>query len=512
MLFNKGMNDLFAGCLQNGLGGGNGIVPLWLWLAGAFAVGGLQFAGGGKRRPKTHKKNLIKNSKIAEKLGMFLSSPSVRSTMRAILFSRSRVEIWKWLVATPPGSSLEVVLAEFRQRTPIALELVYIGWISLLCQFLAEEGATIIYGDQKIRLDLYTVILASTGSMKSWSLNRMLSAVRAEWSPRQILDPGSTAGLLAQLKESDGKASLWRIEEFGEFWTELDKESHAGTKRLLLLNYDGESVGKGLKAEKVVVESPYLSFLGTTVTENLSGQIPPEDWRSGMCQRIAFVLAGADSDPDRDWRLPKFALLKVDEKKIRREFQKMRKTPVHPAYEFSPAAISQIQHCWAMIGGMGDQEFVRRVEFRAFKYAVVFHWMLGKGSKFLDAEDIGWAFRLAMLHLADLRVILDATEYADFEDLIRRGEQFRQKCLREGKPFRPRELQMRLSRRLRSVDEAKSLFVLICERAARAGLKDVPSAEEIFELTGVTPDPGSPVIRVSAVGSKETKNEKHHEK
>ena len=285
-----------------------------------------------------------------------------------------------------------------------------------------------MYGGQKIRLDFYTVILASTGSMKSWALNRMMSAVKAEWRPHQILDPGSTAGLLVALKESDGKAALWKIEEFGEFWTELTKEIHAGTKRLLLMNYDGESVGKGLKDEKVVVE------------------------------------------------------------------------------------ISQIQHCWAMIGGMGDQSFVRRVEFRAFKYAVVFHWMLGKTSKFLDAEDIGWAFRLAMLHLADLRVILDATEYADFEDLLRRGEQFRQKCLREGKAFRPRELQMRLSRRLRSSDEAKSLFILVCERAARAGLEGVPCAEEIFELTGVAPDPGGPTTRVPAVDSKEPKKKNEDEK
>lgn len=503
---------MFAPCLQFFLPPGPALDPLWVGLTSLVAVGGLQFTGGGKRRPKAHGRKLIKHAAIAEKLGMFLSSPSVRSTMRAILFSKSREEIWKWLVATPPGSSLEVVLAEFRQRTPIALELVYMGWIALLAQYLAEEGATIMYGGQKIRLDFYTVILASTGSMKSWALNRMMSAVKAEWRPHQILDPGSTAGLLVALKESDGKAALWKIEEFGEFWTELTKEIHAGTKRLLLMNYDGESVGKGLKDEKVVVESPYLSFIGTTVTENLSGQIPPEDWRSGMCQRIGFVLARDDTDPERDWRLRKFALLSVDDAKIRREFQKMRKTPVHPAYEFSQAAISQIQHCWAMIGGMGDQSFVRRVEFRAFKYAVVFHWMLGKTSKFLDAEDIGWAFRLAMLHLADLRVILDATEYADFEDLLRRGEQFRQKCLREGKAFRPRELQMRLSRRLRSSDEAKSLFILVCERAARAGLEGVPGAEEIFELTGVAPDPGGPTTRVPAVNLKENETKKTYEK
>ncbi len=503
---------MFAPCLQFFFPLGSALDPLWVGLTSLVAVGGLQFTGGRRRRAKTHKKKLIQNSGVAEKLGMYLSSPSVRSTMRAILFSKSRDEIWEWLVATPPGSSLEVVLSEYRQKTPIALEIVFMGWVCLIAQYLAEAGAGIRCGNQRIRMDLFTVILASSGGMKSWGLNSMLSSIKDLWTPNKILDAGSTAGLLAQLKENDGKACFWRLEEFGTFWKELSGENHSGTKRLLLMSYDGEACGKGLKEERVIVKEPYLSFFGTTVIENLSGQIPAEDWRSGMCQRIGFVLARHDSDPKRDWRRGKFAWLEVDNERIFREFEKMKNVPVQKEYEFSQPAIAQIRQCWEMIGKHGDEGFVRRIEFRAFKYALVYHWLLGKDSKYLDAEDVGWAFRLAMLHLADLRVLLNATEYSDFEDLLRRGEMFRRKCVAEGKPFRPRELQMRLSRQLRNSEEAKSLFLLVCEKAMREGLDGVPTPEVIFELTGVFPEPGSPVLRAPAVDSKEPKKKNEDEK
>ncbi len=486
---------LFASCLPFICGVHLPDCPLQILIYGAMVGACLPVAKEKRkqrRKPKTHRRKLIKSSGVAEKLAGYLASPSVRSTLRAILLSRSRDDLWKWLVATPPGSSLEVVLSEFREKTPIALELVFTSWICLLAEYLAERGAKIRFGEQLIRMDLYTVVLAGSGGLKSFSYSRMASAISPHWKPNLLIDPGSTAGLLTQLKKNDGEACLWRLEEFGEFWKELTKESHSGTKRLLLMNYDGEPVGKGLKDSSIVVDEPYLSFFGTTVTSNLAAQIPSEDWRSGMCQRICFVLAPSDTDPDRQWGQAKYALLRVDEPRIGREFAKLIQTPVHMEYEFGPDAISQIQSCWKMISSEGDHEFVRRVEFRAFKYAVVYHWMLGKSGNQLDAEDIGWAFRLAMLHLADLRVLLDATEYADFEELLKKGEEYRQKCMREGSSFRPRDLQMRFSRRLRSIEEAKSLYALVCESAHHLGLPGIPSAEQIYQLTGIEPAFGKP--------------------
>jgi len=379
-------------------------------------------------------------------------------------------------------------MREFRIRTPIALELIFAGWISLLAQYLAERGAAIRFGKQKIRLDLYTVVLAASGEMKTWSMNAMLRSIRPYWAPREAADSGSTAALLKHLQENDGKATLWRIEEFGEFFLELDNEAHVGTKRLMLMNYDGQPLARALKNEKINVKEPYLSIFGTTVEDNLSKQIKPEDWRSGLCQRIAFVRARPDPDPARQWQSKDFALLSVDEDKIGRAFRRITRTPVHQEYQFSAAAVREIKKCWTLAAQRGDQQFVRRIAFRALKYAVVHHVMLGKRGHELDAEDIAWAYGVAMLHLEDLRGILDQTEYADFEELLKRGEHFRQHCLAKGKQFRPGELQMRMARYIRGIQEARALYLLICERAHWHGAKDVPPPETIFEMTGHWPD------------------------
>lgn len=435
---------------------------------------------------KKHSKKLIRDKEKARKLGQMLSCKSTAALLRAILFAKDHKDIWRGLVATPPSSLLEMVLAEFKRKTCIALELVFMSIFTLMAEFLAEKGVRLKLRDgQLVKMDLFTVMLASTGQMKSFTVNKILSALKDIWRPNMIADSGSTAGLMTSLKQNDGRAALWRLEEFGEFWGQIHSETHAGTPRLLLMAYDGEPITKQLKAEVQEIEAPYLSILGTTVGENLSSQLTAEDWRSGLCQRFCFVLC--PPDPDRPWRNRQYALLDtINLELIKTEFQKLATVPVHSEYVLTEDALEQIKDCWVLMGDTGvEHEFVRRMEFRAFKYAVVYHWLLGKTSKEIDAQDINWAFRLVMLHLSDLKVILDGTEYADYEDLLRHGEKVR---LKFGAEFEPRHLSMRLHRKLRNSDEAKALYLLVIEKAWSQGATDLPSLNRIQELTGQCPD------------------------
>ena len=114
---------------------------------------------------------------------------------------------------------------------------------------------------------------------------------------------------------------------------------------------------------------------------------------------------------------------------------------------------------------MGKQgitaDFVRRVEFRFFKYALVYHWLLGKASKEIDREDVNWAVRLAMLHLSDLRQIMDTVEYAELQDLLRRAENLRVKF---GQNLEPRHLLMYLHRQLKTMQAAEALYSLLQDK------------------------------------------------
>ena len=110
--------------------------------------------------------------------------------------------------------------------------------------------------------------------------------------------------------------------------------------------------------------------------------------------------------------------------------------------------------------GLGE-DFVRRIEFRIFKYATVFHWLLGKSNAEVDDEDVSWGARLASLHVEDLKFLLDSTEYSDYLDLFTRGVRLEKKL---GPEFSERAIRMYLKRYIRNMDEARALYRLVLEK------------------------------------------------
>ena len=107
---------------------------------------------------------------------------------------------------------------------------------------------------------------------------------------------------------------------------------------------------------------------------------------------------------------------------------------------------------------------------------MVYHWLLGKSSNEIDREDVNWAVRLAMLHLSDLRQIMDSVEYAELQDLLRRAENLRVKF---GQVLQPRHLLMYLHRQLKTMQSAEALFSLLQDKEQSA----ITTASEIRLLS-----------------------------
>ena len=128
-------------------------------------------------------------------------------------------------------------------------------------------------------------------------------------------------------------------------------------------------------------------------------------------------------------------------------------------YVFSPDARRKLCDAWEIMGREGiTADFVRRIEFRAFKYSMVYHFLLGKENNVIDEQDVNWAVRLAMLHLSDLRHILNNVEHAELNELLRRAENLR---LKFGDKLQPRHLLMYLHRQLHGMQSAEALFSLL---------------------------------------------------
>jgi hypothetical protein len=421
-----------------------------------------------KRTPKKHQKRLVKDDKVRVLLARMLTCKETGSVLKAILFAQER-DVWRGVVATPPASLLEVVLAEFMRATPVAAELPFMSCVCLIAQMLCERGAALVMNDgQKIRPDLYTVLLADSGEMKTWSLGKLLKAFEmGGWQPNELDDAGSTAGLEEGLQENQGKQVIWLLDEFGKFWEQTKTEVHQRTPRVLLMAYDHSTITKRLKNSQLEIKDPCMSLLGVTVAKTIHEKLTAEDWASGLCQRIAFVFAPKDTDPERNPFNREFAILDgINLERITAAFRKANQTPVHTDYRLTSDARSAIGDAWVLMGKQGiTQDFVRRIEFRIFKYALVYHWLLGKASNEIDKEDVNWAFRLAMLHVADLRKILDEKEYADLQDLLRRAEGLR---LKFGDKLEPRHVLMFMYRQLKTMPAAEALYSLLVDKEKAA--------------------------------------------
>ena len=387
-----------------------------------------------------------------------------RNVLKLIMFARER-SIWRGVVATPPASLLEVVVSEFLRATPIACELPFMATFTLCAQYLCEQGAKIVMSDgHNIYPDIYTLLLANSGELKSFAVDRIMRAcAMGGWTPRQIKDAGSTAGLLQEMKDNEGHPILWKIEEFGEFWAETKGEAHAGTPRVILMSYDHAKITKRLKTSELEIKNPCLSILGTTVIKTFHTKISSDDWSSGLCQRFAFVYCPPDKDRNAFER--RFAFLDgLNLQRIADEFKRTCATPIHKEYVFTPNARQKLCDAWELMGKEGiTADFVRRIEYRAFKYSLVYHYLLGKSNNEIDEQDVNWAVRLAMLHLADLRFILDSVEHAELADLLRRAENLR---LKFGDKLQPRHLLMYLHRHLHSMQAAEALFSLLEDKEA----------------------------------------------
>ena len=104
--------------------------------------------------------------------------------------------------------------------------------------------------------------------------------------------------------------------------------------------------------------------------------------------------------------------------------------PLHRTYTVTPEAEAEFEagfrHHFQQHNSI-PPSFFRRVLWRCFKYGVVYHVLLGKADADIDAEDMGWAMRVALLHLTDARRLLDGYHLTELEDIVVKAEAYQAK-------------------------------------------------------------------------------------
>jgi len=370
---------------------------------------------------------------------------------------------WRGAIAVPPGSPVEKVLLAFRRETDIPLEIPFFAFLHFTSGLLLKNGSTIQGPIGRINPELWTVVLAPSGSGKTWATSILEEA--AELEALNFGEPASGAAFLEAL--ADKSPALWTQDEIAQKLKQIEdpKGPLAEAKEYLLRTYDNKPIErKRVRAEPVRVEKPVLGIFGLNTPESFKRALSAESVLDGFAQRFGFVYA--EKDPDRPmWDFPIYDRNRVMAA-AREAFEAVQENELHAEYVIGADATQAFQDAFEFLGKKRKtmpESFFRRAMFRALRYAVLYHVILGKPGNLIDAADIGWGARAVLLHLNDLgKIIGQEPEVRKETDIVGKAIQLQKECRAAGKPFTARVIQQRI-RAVGSADQAKAIYDMVKE-------------------------------------------------
>jgi hypothetical protein len=383
---------------------------------------------------------------------------AARDTVRTFLARKPDDKTWRGLLATPPGSALQSILSSFQMETDMPLELPFFSYIHGVSQLLMSKGVVINGPQGPQTMELWTIVLAPSGCGKTLAYD-----IVSKDAPKtyKFPEPASGAAFIQSLAASP--TTHWTQDEFGQ---KLKQIEQPGTpmndcKDYLLRIYSNNQVERTTKHETITVSDPVMGILGFNVGESFVKNMSAESLVDGFAQRFGYVWA--ERDESRPWQnKPIYHMARLADA-CKRAWAKIENLTIHQEYHLSSEGESAFREAFTLLGYQegSNPSFFRRAMFRAFKYAVIYHVILGKENDIIDAEDIGWAARLCHLHINDMgKVLRHKPEFSSTETMVDKAKRIQEKAEAAGKPLTARMLQQNI-RGLNSAADAQALMALL---------------------------------------------------
>lgn len=338
----------------------------------------------------------------------------------------------------PPGSLLEQIMQAFEATTDIPLEIPVFATLHYLSALLLQKGVVIEFAGQHVRPDIWSVCLAESGAGKTYAQSMVKKSLDTDI--RMFNDFASAAKFMEELR--DNNKGLWSRDEFAQFLKQLEVQPHMSeAKDYLLRCYDGSPITRATKLETITVEDPALVIFGSTVFSTFRDNITQEMLLDGFAQRFAYIVA--ERNPERGhvaiYRMPD----KVEG--IKREWHALGSGDFLPEYRVDKVSEKAFEEAFGVLLSRANSadvplSYFRRILFRAVKYALIYHILLGKEGAVLDKEDFGYAARVCALNLRDLRKLLDQFQLSEFQVLSDKAEAYVRRKQAAGEKTTPGKL------------------------------------------------------------------------
>jgi hypothetical protein len=387
-------------------------------------------------------------------------SATVREAIRATLTVKLD-GAWPTLEeCIPRGSILEDIRAAFEETTDIPSEIPVFATLHYLSALLLQRGARIAFAGERVKPDIWSICLAESGAGKTYAQSKVAEALGE--NVKLFGDFASSAKFMEELR--DNNKGLWLRDEFAQFLRSVEQQPHMQeAKDYLLRCYDGQRIARRTKSDEIVVEDPALTIFGSTVFSTFRNIVTEEMLLDGFAQRFAYIVA------ERDPKRPETPIYRTASRtnSIREKWNAIAAKGIASEYTVNELGEKAFEEAFAVLIGRSSsaavpRSFFRRIMFRGVKYALLYHVLLGKTARLLDAEDLGFAARVCALNLRDLRKVLDQFHMTEFQQLVNKAEAFVQRKQSEKETVTPGKLVAGV-RGIGSAPHARSILEFLIE-------------------------------------------------
>lgn len=336
-----------------------------------------------------------------------LKKAEARETINGMLKIKTSGDVWRGVVATPPGSGLEKILSSFNVESPIPLEIPLFTYLHFVSGYLLSKQVKMTGDVGTLYPDLWTIVLSESGAGKSFVHSAIAKGAPVK---SEFPDCGSGAKFIEAFKEHN--FGIWFQDEIAQKMKLIETPNSpvCEIKEYLLKAYSYDKIERStIKGGTVTIENPCIGILGLNTPESFFKAISEESMLDGFAQRFSYVIA--QNDPKRStatdpYRHALFNKRKIEEN-AKEAFADLLNLKIHPIYYLDDEAETAFRSSFSFLYSQEIPEsFFRRIMFKAFKYAMLYHIILLKETDHIDAEDIGWGARVCTLHLNDIDKLL----------------------------------------------------------------------------------------------------------
>lgn len=305
----------------------------------------------------------------------------------------------------PKGSILEAVDKYFWDNTDIPRELPFFYVLHYVLAKLMQQDIVIHKEGQVIRPDIWTVVVANSGSGKTRSQKALAAAMGGQIN---LVPPGAKSSIQFLTDLRDYRLGLLLIDEYAQFLNAVTKDSGMMDVRdYLLKTYDNENLRHKTSKSEISVENSTIGILGYTTVKTLPKYLTVEMLSDGFAQRFSYCVAEKD---DREV-IGNYDFSGI-QPLISPLWEKIAKTPFHAIYHVGEEGVTAFDEVAKIIIGAArrddvDDSFSRRVAFTTYKYGLAYHILTGKTDDIISPEDLAWGSKLAAMHLLHMRKVLD---------------------------------------------------------------------------------------------------------